>query len=113
MSKIQIDAPKGATVDFFTYTLDEIEYFEFDTSLCGPPEPMVNGMLGLQLLKAPHQKLVMINMHEPKGLYSKVKEDYSWTVESIENSNLKIIFSPINVAVENSTNFNDNTCGGS
>lgn len=40
----------GATVPFFTYTIEEAQYFEFDTSKCGPPDPMVNAMAGLKLI---------------------------------------------------------------
>ncbi len=46
MKKEQIEVA-GATVDFFTYKMGETQYFEFDTSKCGPPEPMVNAMAGL------------------------------------------------------------------
>ena len=45
--KIEIE---GATVDFYTFIQDGTTNYYFDTSECGPPEPMVNAMAGLQLL---------------------------------------------------------------
>lgn len=33
---------------FLTYTHDDITYIEFDTSMCVPPEPMINGMIALE-----------------------------------------------------------------
>ncbi len=57
MKKEQIEVA-GATVDFFTYKMGETQYFEFDTSKCGPPEPMVNAMAGLKLIDSPSKKLV-------------------------------------------------------
>ena len=41
----------GATVDFFELAKDGISTYYFDTSKCGPPDPMVNAMSGLRLIK--------------------------------------------------------------
>ena len=40
----------GSTVDFYTYMQDNNTIYQFDTSMTGPPEPMVNAMAGLKLL---------------------------------------------------------------
>ncbi len=53
-----------------------MEYFEFDTSRCGPPEPMVNAMAGLKLVTDSGKKLVMINHKRPMGLLNKIGENF-------------------------------------
>ena len=47
MEKIEV---AGSSVDFFKSIEDGLTTYHFDTSKCGPPEPMVNAMVGLQLL---------------------------------------------------------------
>ena len=44
----------GATVDFYKYNEGDVEVYEFDTSRCGPPEPMVNAMAGLKMIDGPN-----------------------------------------------------------
>jgi len=84
---------EGATVPFYEYTMGETQYYEFDTSKCGPPEPMVNSMTGLRLIDAPNKKLVMINHKKPMGLLEKIEENYDIEVEKLEDGRVKLIFS--------------------
>ena len=65
-SKIEV---AGATVDFFKLEKDGQSTYFFDTSKCGPPDPMVNAMCGLNLIKDTNSKLVMINHKAPGGLF--------------------------------------------
>ena len=83
----------GATVPFFTYTIEETQYFEFDTSMCGPPDPMVNAMAGLKLVDAPNKKLVMINHKFPGGLISKIGENYDFERGKKDDGRVTITFS--------------------
>ncbi len=83
----------GATVPFFTYTQDGTEYYEFDTSRCGPPDPMVNAMAGLGLITDPAKKLVMINHKKPMGLLDKIGENYDIDAVDMEDGRVKLIFS--------------------
>lgn len=83
----------GATVPFYTYTIEETQYFEFDTSKCGPPDPMVNAMSGLKLIDAPNKKLVMINHKSPGGLLDKIGENFEITNEALEDGRRKLTFS--------------------
>ena len=85
----------GATVPFFTYTVEDTQYFEFDTSKCGPPDPMVNAMAGLKLIDSANKKLVMINHKFPGGLMGKIGENYTHEKEEMSDGNVKIIFSYI------------------
>ena len=57
MDKEKIDIPM-TTLDFYTYTKDDITYYEFDATECSPPEPMVNTMRALQFLKDKNEVLV-------------------------------------------------------
>ncbi len=97
MIKIPDDAKKieveGSTVDFFEFNLGEDVYFAFDTSRCGPPDPMVNAMAGLRLLDAANKKLLMINHKSPGGLFSKIGDDFESIVTEREDGLVEIVFS--------------------
>ncbi|MBD3831212.1 MAG: hypothetical protein IE890_12110 [Arcobacter sp.] len=86
-------SPSNATVEFGKFTKEGIEYIVFDTSRCGPPEPMVNAMIGLSLLDSPKKKLIMINHKPPKGLYDKIGNEYAIEEHTLENGNTMILFS--------------------
>ncbi len=53
MSEIKKEPVKvaGSTVPFFTYQIEDTQYYEFDTSKCGPPEPMVMQWLVLKWIR--------------------------------------------------------------
>ncbi len=87
----KIEVP-GATVDFYKYTKDGVTYYQFDTSRCGPPEPMVNAMSGLKLIDGPDKKLVMINHKKPMGLLDKIGENFDIEVENLEDGRVKLTF---------------------
>lgn len=82
----------GATVDFFTYVKDGITFYQFDTSRCGPPEPMVNAMAGLNLIDGAGKKLVMINHMSPGGLFDKIGDNFDYHVEKQDDGNVKVEF---------------------
>ncbi|AOO65574.1 hypothetical protein [Sulfurospirillum halorespirans] len=83
----------NATVPFFTYFQEGIEFISFDTSTCVPPEPMVNAMIALELLDAPTKKVVMINHRSPVGLLAKVQLFYDIEVRELDGGKLQLIFS--------------------
>jgi len=91
-NKQAVEVP-GATVPFFTYTIGETQYYEFDTSKCGPPEPMVNAMAGLKMVDSPNKKVVMINHKKPMGLLDKIGENYDIKTEKMDDGRIKLIFS--------------------
>jgi hypothetical protein len=100
MSLIPADASKidvaGATVDFFKLEKDGQSTYYFDTSKCGPPEPMVNAVSGLKLIKGTNDKLVMINHKTPGGLFAKLQDDISHEIEETPSGLVKVIFSSNN-----------------
>ncbi len=102
---------EGATVPFFTYKIGETQYYEFDSSKCGPPEPMVNAMAGLKLIDSSDKKLVMINHKKPMGLLNKIGENYTIEEENLADGRVKLIFSYKPGASE-SANLDDSHCEG-
>jgi len=101
---------EGANVPFYTYMQGEDQIIEFDTSKCGPPDPMVNAMAGLKLLDAPNKKVVMINHKKPGGLISKIGENYNIVTQNMEDGRVKLTFS-YKVGESEKANLSDNTCG--
>jgi len=101
----------GATVPFYTYTIEDTQYFEFDTSKCGPPDPMVNAMAGLKLIDNSSKKLVMLNHKYPGGLIGKIGENYTHTREELSNGNVKLVFSYI-AGESEKADLTKNSCDG-
>jgi len=95
MSELKKEAIEvmGATVPFFTYTEGEDQVLEFDTSKCGPPDPMVNAMAGLKHIDGPNKKLAMINHKSPGGLIAKIGENYNIDEQKLDDGRVKLIFS--------------------
>jgi len=89
-SKIEV---QGSDVDFFTYEEDGMTMFQFDSSMTGPPSPMVNAMCGLKLLDAANKRLVMINHKPPMGLFPKIEDKYNYVIEELSDGRHKIVFS--------------------
>ncbi len=110
MKKTEIEVT-GATEPFYTYEENGITYYEFDTSLCTPPGPMVNAMCGLKLIDSADKKLVMINMKKPMGLLPKVEADFTWTDEETEDGKVKLTFSKRSEG-ETGTDFESTSCSG-
>ena len=78
---------EGATVPFYK---EDTAYY-FDSSLTGPPEPMVNAMLGLQLIDD-NLKLVMINHKAPMGLFPKIQDSFKYEILELENDTVEVTF---------------------
>ena len=110
MEKKQIEVT-GATEPFYTYEKDGITYYEFDSSLCTPPGPMVNAMSGLKLIDSADKRLVMINMKKPMGLLPKDEADFTWVDEELEDGKVKLTFSKRNEG-EAGTDFESTSCKG-
>lgn len=105
MKKIEVE---GSTVDFFE---KEEGVYTFNTTQCQPPEPMVNAMCGLQLLKKPTDRLEMINHKAPLGLFPKIADDFDYEVSDAEDDMVKVVFSKKEDA-KNSTDFTQSSCSG-
>ncbi len=84
---------EGQTVPFYKFKVGDTTYIEFDTSRCGPPEPMVNAMLAVKLIDGADTKVIMINHKKPMGLLPKIENDYNIEVEDTDDGNVRLIFS--------------------
>ncbi len=102
---------EGANVPFFTYKDGEDQIIEFDTSKCGPPDPMVNAMAGLKLLDGPNKKVVMINHKSPGGLLAKIGENYDIEEEKLDDGRVKLIFS-YKTGDSEAADLSQNSCDG-
>ncbi len=107
MQKIEVE---GSTVDFYKDEIDGITIYQFDSSMCEPPHPMVNAMYGLDLLDE-NSKLVMINHKSPGGLFPKISQDFDFSEEIMEDGKVKVVFSK-KADAPNTTDFTQNSCGG-
>ena len=102
---------EGATVPFVTYIDGDAQVYEFDTSKCGPPDPMVNAMAGLALIDGADKKLVMINHKSPGGLLAKIGENYDIVEEKLDGGLVKLTFSYKSGESEKA-NLDDTHCAG-
>ena len=92
MKKEQIEVPL-ATLDFYKYEKDGLIYYEFDARECTPPEPMVNTMYGLQILKNENERLVGIYFHEPIPLYQKISSSFEYKSQEHDDGDFTVTFS--------------------
>lgn len=106
--KIEVD---GATVDFYTYTKDGLNIYQFDTSMSGPPHPMVNAMAGLNMIDATDKKLIMINHKTPGGLFGKIGENFDYIIEELDDGNVKVVFS-YKAGESEKADLSQTSCGG-
>jgi len=83
---------QGSDVDFYTYEEEGTTLFQFDSSMTGPPSPMVNAMCGLNLIDGTDKKLVMINHKPPMGLFPKIEDKYNYEIEELSDGKHKITF---------------------
>ena len=101
MSDLDIQKPadakelnvEGATVPFYEYKVGETQIIEFDSSKCGPPEPMVNAMTALNFIKDENTKVIMINHKMPMGLFGKIEQNFDIQKADLPDGNAKMVFS--------------------
>lgn len=96
MNKEKIEVPR-ATLDIFKYEKDGLQFFEFDATQCQPPEPMVNTMHCLSLLKTDKDRLLGKFFHEPTPLYDKVAAKFSYEAKELDSGDFEITFKLINM----------------
>ncbi|MCF6340898.1 MAG: hypothetical protein L3J10_09160 [Sulfurimonas sp.] len=91
MAKELIEVPR-ATLDFYKHEEDGLTYYEYDATKCQPPEPMINTICGLSLLKSSTDRLVGIFFHEPFPLYDRIPLNISHEAKELENGDFRITF---------------------
>jgi len=91
MQKKLIEVPR-ATLDIYSYEKDGIQIYEFNATECSPPEPMVNTIVSLELLKHETDILEVTFFHEPLPLYERISQKYSHTSQELENGDILVTF---------------------
>jgi len=81
-----------ATLEFYKYEEDGLIIYEFDATECQPPEPMVNTLNALKMLKDKNERVVGLFFHEPTPLYNKISDLISYDAKELENGDFKITF---------------------
>ena len=112
MKRVEVNID-GTTLPFYEIELNGVKCYEFDSSASECPEPMVNAMAGLKFITevAKNSKLIMINSHEPKGLYSRIENKFKWSVKELNSGKVKIVFDSIE-GKSNRTDFTQIGCNG-
>lgn len=91
MKKELVEVPR-ATLKFYKYEADGLIFYEFDATECSPPEPMVNAINGLRMLKNANERLVGIFFHEPTPLFEKTNKSFTHEIEELESGDVKVVF---------------------
>lgn len=91
MNKEKVVIPR-ATLDIYKYEEDGLTCYEFDATLCQPPEPLVNAMVCLSLLENEKERVIGIFFHEPSVLYDKISSNFSYVATELESGDFRIVF---------------------
>ena len=91
MQKELIEVPR-ATLDFYKYKEGDLTIYEYDATKCQAPEPMVNTIAGLSLLKSTTDRLVGIFFHEPFPLYSRLPLTIEHEAKQTDSGDFRITF---------------------
>ena len=91
MFKQKVVIPR-TTLDIFKYEENGLTFYEFDATECQPPEPMVNAMVCLAMLKEDNERLAATFFHEPVPLYERISSEYSYEATELESGDFRIVF---------------------
>lgn len=94
MQKELVTIPR-ATLEIYNYQEDGMNIYEFDATECSPPEPMVNTLVTLEMLKGENDILRVKYFHEPFPLYERLSNDFSHTSQELESSDFLVTFKRI------------------
>jgi len=81
-----------ATLDIYNYEENGLNIYEFDATECSPPEPMVNTIVCLELVKERRDRLKVKFFHEPMPLYERVSEHFLHTSQELESGDFLVTF---------------------
>lgn len=91
MKKELIEVPR-TTLDIYNYQQDGVNVYEFNATECSPPEPMVNTIVCLALLKNENDMLQVTFFHEPTPLYERTSQNFSHASQELENGDVLVTF---------------------
>jgi len=87
--KVEIE---HTTLDFYKYEKDGLIYYEFNAVDCIAPEPMVNTMCALAMLKDEKYRLVGRFFHEPIPLYQRIAINFDFKSKELNNGEFEVVF---------------------
>ncbi|WP_455755857.1 hypothetical protein [Sulfurimonas sp.] len=91
MDKELILVPR-ATLDIYRFEEDGLTCYEFNATECQPPEPMVNSIVCLNLLKSENDRLIVTYFHEPTPLYDRISDKYSYKSVELDSGDVRVVF---------------------
>ena len=94
MQKELITVPR-ATLEIYNYQEDGLNVYEFDATECSPPEPMVNTIVTLEMLKNETDILRAKYFHEPFPLYERLANNFSHESQELESGDFLVTFKRI------------------
>jgi len=80
------------TLDIYKYEKDDLTFYEFNATECQPPEPMVNAINVLRMIKSKNERVLGTFFHEPSPLYAKISDYFSYEAIELENGDFEITF---------------------
>ncbi|QOY51018.1 DUF2249 domain-containing protein [Candidatus Sulfurimonas baltica] len=83
---------RRATLDIYKYEKEGLTFYEFDATECEPPEPMVNTIVAISLLKTKEDRLVGIYFHEPYPLYERLPKNISHESKELPSGDFRVTF---------------------
>ena len=91
MQKELVVVPR-ATLDIYNYKKDELNIYEFNATECSPPEPMVNTIVVLEMLKNENDRLIVTFFHEPHPLYERLEQRFSHESKELDSGDIMVTF---------------------
>ena len=92
MSEKKLVKIPRATLDIYNYSEGGLNVYEFDATECSPPEPMVNTIVTLQMLKDDCDVLRVTYFHEPLPLFERLGDTFSYTSKELKNGDIVVSF---------------------
>jgi len=81
-----------ATLDFYRYEEDGLIFYEFDATQSSAPEPMMNAMVGLEMIKNKNERLVGIFFHQPMPLLQRIMPYFTYEVTELDSGDFRLVF---------------------
>ena len=95
MSEKKLIKIPRTTLDFYKYEDGGITFYEFDATDSCAPEPMMNALAALEMIKTKNERLVGTFFHEPTPLLQRISKYFTHESTELENGDFRIVFEKI------------------
>ena len=85
-----VKIPK-TTLDFYKYKKDKLTFYEFDATNSCAPEPMMNAMIILSIIKD-NERVIGTFFHKPMPLLQKISKYFDYESTELKNGDFRIVF---------------------